>query len=260
MASNEAVSSIVSLASAFFNKKKAPPIVPYTPVDLAQEQGKSVAANSAAESDIEKLLTKSNDYSQKSATDLMNMAVPGYSDYASKLMKSGQDALDHPYDLPAEVQANLARISAEKGLSTGTGSSSEFGKYSALRDLGQNMLSYGNNNFQKAIQALTTVTGTAPRINPMSPMSFYFTPQQFAENQRYTNTTQQQIEQGGANANTAAKNWNTQNLWDSLHTSAAEADTTAQYGWEQFAKMYTGGMMGGSGAGGGGGGGGGGIG
>ncbi len=82
------------------------------------------------------------------------------------------------------------------------------------------MLDYGNNNFQQAIQALSTVTGLSPRISPMSPMSFYVTPQQTAQVAAGNNQNQQAIQQGANNAATAAGNFNTQNLWDSLARAA----------------------------------------
>lgn len=212
--------AIPGLLSGLFNKKKAPETAPYMPVDLGAEQQKAIAANTGAEGDIEKLLSQANAYTQGQASSMMEKAVPGYAAYSKKLLQTGTDALAHPYDLPADVQANLARISAEKGISTGTGSGSEFGKFSATRDLGLNMLDYGNSNFAKAVQALTTVTGTAPRISPMSPMSFYVTPQALAQNQQYTNTVQQQIQQGANNASAAAGNFNNQNLWDSISRAA----------------------------------------
>lgn len=244
-----AFSSIASLGSALFNKQKAPTTVPYVPVDLQQTQQQSITGNAAAEGSIEDLLSKANSYTQNQADSLLEKAVPGYHAFATNLLQAGADKLANPYALPQDVTDKLNQVAAEKGISRGT--AGQTNQYSALKDLGVNMLDYGNQNFQQAIQALSTVTGLAPRISPLSPMSFYVTPQQQAQNQTYTNTTQQQIAQGGANAATAARNWNTNNLWDSLHTSAAEADTSVQDFFKFMGSSMFGGM-GGAGAGGGG--------
>lgn len=215
---SDPLGAIVSLASGFFNKKKAPATVPYTPVDLATEQKKTLAGNLAAQPDIETLLSKANAFTQGQATDLMEKAVPGYAAFAKNLLQTGADKLANPYDLPAGVTENLNRISAERGISRGT--AGQTNEYSALRDLGVNMLDYGNQNFQQALQALTTVTNLSPRISPLSPMSFYVTPAQQASVTQDNNVRRQAIEQGGANARTDARNWNTQNLWDSIARSA----------------------------------------
>ena len=216
------IPTAISLASSIFGKKKAPEAAPYVPVNLQQTQTRANAGNQAAEGSIEDLLTRANSYTQGQATDLMEKAVPGYANFAKTLLASGENKLQHPYDLPQDVIDNLTRISAERGVQRGT--QGQFNQYSGLRDLGLNMLDYGNQNFNQALSALTTVTGTAPRVSPMSPLSFYVTPQQQAQNQQYTNTQQQRIQQDANDATTAAKNFNTQNLWDSLSSAAGSTD------------------------------------
>lgn len=208
----------VSVGSSFLNKPKAPAAAQYTPVNLVDEQKKAVEGNIGQENNIEALLTQANKFAQGQATDLMNQAVPGYSAYAAKLLKSGSDKLSNPYALPQDVMDNLNRISAERGISRGT--AGQANQYSALKDLGVNMLDYGNNNFNQAIQALSAVTGTAPRISPMSPMSFYVTPAQSAQAAQGNNQNQQAIQQGANNANAAASNFGNQNLWDSISKGA----------------------------------------
>ncbi len=216
----------VSVAGSLLTKKKAPKQAAVDPVNLVDQQKQAIAGNAAAEGDIEALLTKANSYSQKSATDLMNQAAPGYSKFASSLMQTGQEKLDNPYAVPQDVTDNLNRISAERGISRGT--AGQTNQYSALKDLGVNMLDYGNQNFQQAMQALTTVTGTAPRISPMSPMSFYVTPQQSAQVAAGNNANLQATQQGANNANAAASNFNNQNLWDTLSQGAGQV--LANYG------------------------------
>lgn len=202
-------------------KKNAPKAVPYENVNLQDQQKAAVTGNAEAEQNIETLLARANSYNQKQAIDLMNQAVPGYYDFAKQLTETGQKKLDNPYALPDEVTANLNRISAERGISRGT--AGQTNQYSALRDLGLNMLDYGNQNFQQALQALTTVTGTAPRVSPLSPMSFYVTPAQNAQVAAGNNAQNQAIAQGAENAQSSANNWANQNLWDSISKGAGQA-------------------------------------
>lgn len=235
---------IGGLIGAFANKKKAAPTAPFVPVNPitgapavnAQEQQQaSISGNLASEDDLEKLLSQSNKFQQGQASSLLEQAVPGYGKLSSSITGLSQQKADHPYDLPPEVQQNLSRIAAEKGINTGT--SGQTRQFSALRDLGVNMLDYGSQNFQQALQGLQTVTGIAPKVSPMSPMSFLLTPgqnigvaqgnQQVQQNTQVTNaniarqnnTGQQDTTQGGNNAGTAASNFNNQNMWDNLTRS-----------------------------------------
>ena len=214
-------SAAVSVGGALLSKKSAPAAVQTTPVNLQQQQSQSIAGTEANFGNIADLTTQANNYSQKSAIDLMNQAVPGYSQFASNLLQTGADKLANPYAVPQDVTDNLNRISAEQGISRGT--AGQTNQYSALRDLGQNMLAYGNNNFNQAIQALTTVTGTAPKISPLSPQSFFVTPQQNAQVAATNNQNQQATAQGAANASTAASNFNNQNLWDTISKGTGQA-------------------------------------
>ncbi len=203
--------SVVGGAVASNNtKKKSAGVADGALVNLQDQQKDAITGNLLQEGNIETLLSKANNYTQQQATDLMNKAVPGYSDFANQLIKTGRDKLSNPYALPEDVTQNLNRISAERGISRGT--AGQTNQYSGLRDLGLNMLDYGDRNFQQAIQALTTVTGTAPRISPMSPMSFYVTPNQNAAVAAGNASTLQ----SAANSKTAADNYNNQNLWDSI--------------------------------------------
>ncbi len=148
----------------------------------------------------------------------MEQAVPGYGKLSKSILDAGQQKIDHPYDLPEEFIQNLDRLGAERGVSRGT--RGQFNQYDVQRDFGVNMLEFGKSNFGQALNALTTVSGTAPRISPMSPLSMYVTPQQTAQIAQGNNANQQATAQAGANSKTAAQNFNTQNLWDSLGQTA----------------------------------------
>lgn len=211
-----AIPAVTSLASGLLNKKQAPPVVPYQPVDLQQQQGTAIQGNTASLPSLENLLSQSNTFQQTQASQLMNQALPGYAQFAQNLLGTASNLASNPYQVPQSVMDQLAQYGAEHNIAGGTGATSAFSGSSILRSLGVNALQYGQTNLQNAMSALSVLTGTAPRTSPMSPLSFMVTPQQQAQNQQYTNTLQQQIAQGGANARTAAQNWNTQNLWDTL--------------------------------------------
>jgi hypothetical protein len=132
--------------------------------------------------------------------------------------------MDDPYSLPKDVSDNLTRIAAERGISTGV--RGQAGDFSLLRDFGVNMLDYGDRRVSQAHSLLSTVASLAPRVNPMSPLSFYVTPQQQMAVTTDNNRTKQGIDQGHENAKTAAANWNRNNMWESI-TSAMSMGASA---------------------------------
>lgn len=203
-----------SLLNGLFNKQKAPAKADYTPVDLTAEQKKSIDANLGAEASIEQLLSQANKYTQGQSNSLMEMAVPGFSKLAQKFTTMAGDSLDNRYNMPKEVTDNLSRIAAERGISTGV--RGQAGDFSLLRDLGVNMLDYGRSQTQQAQSLLSTIVGLSPRVNPMSPLSFYVTPKQQAGVTGDNNVRSQRISQDANNADASAANWNQSNLWNSL--------------------------------------------
>lgn len=207
-------SAIASLLGAFGNKQTSSSAIPFTPVNPQEEQLRSIAGNTAAQPGIEELLSRSNAFQQGQASDMMESAVPGYGKLSGSLTAQAQRQADHPYDLPPDVSANISRLAAERGVNVGTRGQTQ--GFSALRDLGTNMLDYGQRNLSSALAALSTITGTAPRVSPMSPMSFYVSPSDQIGNQQFTNAQDQQSRQSASNASTAARNQNTTNTWEGL--------------------------------------------
>lgn len=203
-----------SILGGLLNKKSAPAVAPFTPVDLQAEQTKAVKGNLANQSQIEQLLSQSDAYSQKQASDLMEKALPGYSKLSQTLLGRYQNQAENPYSVPKDVQDNLTRLAAEHGVNRGT--AGQTNSYSLLRDLGVNELQYGQSNLQDALQGLTSLTGIAPRVSPASPLSFYVTPGQSAQVASANNQNQQNTQQAGFNAQTAAGNFNNQSMWDGI--------------------------------------------
>lgn len=213
------IPAVLSLAQGLLSKKKAAPGVAYQPPNLQDEQKKAIEGNINAEDDIEQLLHRSNSFAQDEATSLMEKAMPGYGTLSKKLTDLSGELLTNPYSLPPDVQRDIERKAAERGISVGTqGQTREF---SLLRDLGVNALEYGNSRINQA-QSITSLLGSlAPKVNPMSPMSFYVTPAQTAQVATGAALANQEIAQGAANAGTASGNANNQSMWDSLSMAAA---------------------------------------
>ena len=175
------------------------------PVDLQEEQTKALDGNLANQKKINTLVSSTNAFDQSQATSMMEQAIPGFSALQGKLMATTNDLLTNPYDLPKDVQTNLERLAAERGVSAGTRGT--FNEFSLLRDLGVNSLQYGQSRINQAGGLAGIISSIAPKANVMSPLSFYNTPQQYAANQQLTNANNQATTQGAINANLAATNY-----------------------------------------------------
>ena len=175
------------------------------PVDLQEEQTKAIEGNLANQAKIESLVSSTNTFDQSQATSMMEQAIPGFTALQGKLMATTNDLLTNPYDLPKDVQTNLERLAAERGVSAGTRGT--FNEFSLLRDLGVNSLQYGQSRINQAGGLAGIISSIAPKANVMSPLSFYNTPAQYAANQATTNANNQATTQGAINANLAATNY-----------------------------------------------------
>ena len=175
------------------------------PVDLQEEQTKAIEGNLANQAKIESLVSSTNTFDQSQANSMMEQAIPGFSALQSKLMSTTNDLLTNPYDLPKDVQTNLERLAAERGVSAGTRGT--FNEFSLLRDLGVNSLQYGQSRINQAGGLAGIISSIAPKANVMSPLSFYNTPAQYIQNQQMNNANDQAVRQGAINANLAATNY-----------------------------------------------------
>lgn len=219
----------VGLLSSFFNKQKSPKGVslpPYEKVDLDSETRRALKTNLQSQSSIEALLEKANTFNQEQALSLTEQAMPGFGNLSKKFLQTADDMISDPYALPDDVPKNLGRIAAERGISNG--GRGQFSQFSLLRDLGVNMLDYGGRRIGQAQSLLSMIGSLSPRVSPLSPLSFYVTPQQ-AASVAATNSAgaagiasgNQGVQQGVENAGVAAANWNRNNMWQSASDFAA---------------------------------------
>ena len=175
------------------------------PVDLQEEQTKALDGNLANQKKINTLVSSTNAFNQSQATSMMEQAIPGFTALQGKLMTTTNDLLTNPYDLPKDVQTNLERLAAERGVSAGTRGT--FNEFSLLRDLGVNSLQYGQSRINQAGGLAGIISSIAPKANVMSPLSFYNTPAQYVANQQMNNANDQAVKQGAINAELAAANY-----------------------------------------------------
>jgi hypothetical protein len=207
-----AVGAVGSMVAA--NQKKVPGAVQYQPVDVGKSASDAINANLDNQAKSNALISSANTFNQGQATSMMEQALPGWGKLQSSLMSTTQDLLKNPYDLPPDVQSNLERISAEKGISAGT--RGQFNDFSMLRDLGVNSLQYGQSRINQAGSLSSLLASTAPRVSPMSPLSMMVTPDQAIGQQQYTNTQNQAIDQGYQNSLAELNNYKAQVMSNSF--------------------------------------------
>jgi hypothetical protein len=191
---------------------------PVDPVDLQSQQKQAVQGNLANQPDIEKLVASTNRFDQSQASSLMEQAMPGYKALSTSLGSQAQKLADNPYAVPEDVQNNLQRLAAEKGVSTGR--TGQAGQFSLLRDLGVNQLQYGQSNLQTASGLTQMLASIAPKVNPMSPMSMYITPGQQNQNAENNADRTQGYNNAVAGANAAGITANA-NMWGQIGGAAA---------------------------------------
>lgn len=199
-----AVSVVGGAINANQAKKKAGNVAQYENVDYTAVQRDAIRGNIDNESSIEQLIARGNSFNADQAIALQEKTIPGYGALAKSLTGRAQDLADHPYDVPKEVEDNLARIAAERGISAGT--RGQFNDFSLLRDFGVNQLQYGQANLNQAKNLTGLLANIAPKVNPISPMSFYVTPAQREATIANNNAQNQAIAQGAINAQNAASN------------------------------------------------------
>lgn len=213
------IAAVVSAAGTVYSTESAKKsakggAAPYSAPSIADTQKEAIDANFQNQGSIEALINRGNSFNADQALSVQNKTMPGYSALAASLTNRAKTLADNPYDVPKEVQDNIARIAAERGISAGT--RGQFNDFSLLRDFGVNELQYGQSNINQA-QSLTGLLATiAPKVNPMSPLSFYVTPPQALANATGNSTQNQAIAQSSLNAQNAASANANADLWGSL--------------------------------------------
>lgn len=199
--------------------------VPYQAVDPTQVQKNAIAGDISTFDDANTLATRAGTATANQAVNLRNITQPGYSALAAALSKQATDMAKDPYAVPQSVVDQMTQYAAENNISAGTGVASGFSGSNLLRSLGINALQYGQTNLSAATSALSVLSGSAPNVSPVSPLSFMLTPSQALSTTTNNNTEAQAVGQGKANADAAAAGAANANLWDSVTSGVGTAAT-----------------------------------
>lgn len=176
-------------------------------IDVGSASNDAIRANYANSPEIEALLARANEFTQKQNLSLLNRAIPGYTDISKNLSNRALEASANPYALPKDFADNLNRIAAERGINTGV--RGQAGDFSLLRDFGVNSLQYGQQQLGQAQSILGTLASLG-KVNPLSPLSMYVTPQnalEVASQNRSADQAYLNAQQAAANQKAAA-GWN----------------------------------------------------
>lgn len=194
------------ILGSILGKQKAPQQASYTPVDPAAVQKQTIAGNLQNMAGAQDLASQTNSFNQNEANRLLESAMPGFGATQKRLMTQINEDLNSQNTLPADVQQQIARYAAEKGVTRGT--SGNFNGFNLVKDFGFNLMDWKNASRTRALNTLSTVFGMTPRVNPMSPMAMMVDPNAAMSVQTQNNQMAYNVQQAGYNAQAAASNYN----------------------------------------------------
>ena len=221
-----AITAAGSIASA--KMTKTPKAVKQQGVDWQDEQRKAIDGNLATLPQAEKLSTATNTFTQSESNRLMEAALPGWGKLQSSMTSTAQNLMTNPYELDQDTQDYLQKKAAEMGVSSGARGG--FEKFNLLKDFGITSMQYGTQRINQAQSLFSTLASTAPRVNPMSPISMFVTPTQIAQAQQQQNMSNQQVAQSAANASAAQSNYQNQAIWGGVGSVAGSVDWGSMFG------------------------------
>lgn len=190
-----------SLLGLFGSRPRAVPVDPTDPQAVARD---TLAGNRALLPEAQGFADDLTAGMQLDANRIVEQAMPGFTQLRDSLVSRAQEAIDNPYDVPAEVQENLGRLAAERGISTG--GRGQFADFSALRDFGMNALAFGDARLSQAQSLFSLARQLSPVVNPVSPLAFLPTTEQALNVDLRNKANKQAVAQADANARSAQRN------------------------------------------------------
>ena len=209
-------------------KKAAAGAAYQAPIDWQEEQRKALEGNLATLPKSEKLSAATNTFNQSESNRLMEQALPGWSKLQASMTSTAQNLMTNPYELDQDTQSYLQKKAAEMGVSSGARGG--FEKFNLLKDFGVTSMQYGTQRINQAQSLFSTLASTAPRVNPMSPISMFVTPQQIASATQQENISNQQVAQSANNLQTQATMNQNQAIWGSVGSVAGSVDWSKMFG------------------------------
>lgn len=214
-----AAQAIGSVGQAIFGRKKAPQMAAAPQVNIADAQAEAINANKQNFGSAMALSRQANDAALTEANRALEVAIPGFSALRQTLLSQVDSDLKNQ-GLDPEVQAQMQRFAAEKGITRGTRGG--FNQFSLVKDFGFNLTDWNNAKRARALNTLSTVFNMAPRINPTSPMAM-FVDTNTALNVKSANANAAyNVQQAGLNAQADASNYN-RSLWGAAFQSVVTA-------------------------------------
>lgn len=141
---------------------------------VADATAQSLDAYLANKDKIAAVTSDANTTAQNAAMDALESALPGFKSLMAGYMSKIQSDLNSETTLPADMQANLSKLAAEKGISRGT--SGGFNNFSLVKDFGVNLIDYQNQVRSRGLSTLSAIQSAIPQINPLSPTAFITSP------------------------------------------------------------------------------------
>lgn len=222
------IGGVVGAAGGLLGSKgaSAPQMAQYQPVDPAAVQRQALSGNLQNFNQATQLASQTNQFNQQQASSLLEQAMPGFKATQQKMLAQVNEDLANQNTLPADVQQQIARFAAEKGVTRGT--SGNFNGFSLVKDFGFNLTDWKNASRARALNTLSTVYGMAPRINPMSPMAMMVDPNTAIGVQTQNNQMAYNVAQSGYNAQAFAANYNTMQANGTMQTALTRLPSFAK--------------------------------
>jgi hypothetical protein len=160
-----------ALATALGFHGDNPKKLPLIDIDPTKVQTDTIAGNlrnSPAAFDLARL---ANEFSSEELLKMLERMLPGYSSLRDSI--TGTLASEVRGEIPKDVENQLLRRAAEKGVTLGT-SGSQFSSYDTLRNLGLTSLDISQRGLDSASRWLAAM----PKAPQFDFTSMFFTPQQ----------------------------------------------------------------------------------
>lgn len=199
-----------SIIGSALGKQKAPKVAPIKEVDIKKTTQDAMDANIAVFDDSRSLSEKTNTFNQSEANRLAELAMPGFAKLQASLTSRIQQDLNNEGQLDRDQIAQIERLAAERGITTGT--SGGMRDLSLIRDFGFSAMDAKNADRMRALQGIQSLTGMSARVSPTSPMYAFVNPNSALEASFRNAENQQQVTQAGYNAQAAASNAN-RSMW-----------------------------------------------
>lgn len=217
-----------SIIGGALSKQKAPKVAPIKEVDIKKTTQDSMDANIAVFDDARSLSEKTNTFNQSEANRLAELAMPGFAKLQASLTSRIQQDLNNEGQLGGDQIAQIERLAAERGITTGT--SGGMRDLSLIRDFGFSAMDAKNADRMRALQGIQSLTGMTARVSPTSPMYAFVNPNAALEAGFRNAENQQQVTQAGYNAQAAASNAN-RSMWGNVAGTVAGAAGSIASDW-----------------------------